>query len=294
MLKQRLITATVLLLILGAAIMAPGPWPMLVLLAVMISCASWEWLRLVPCGQACALILALGLLILMGGLSASLPGAQPATGVHAHWATALHQSGWTHAFEILVLPLAVLFWVVAAPRILWRVDAGALWQGGRPVVLGGLLLLATWYALVWLLMHHGAGALISLWALVWVADSAAYFAGRAWGRHKLAPRISPGKTREGALAGVAAATLWLFATAAWWPGSYGELLMLKRGWAVLLPAGLILAVWSILGDLFESLLKRRAGVKDSSQLLPGHGGVYDRIDAVLPVAPLAVLLLSLG
>lgn len=294
MLKQRLITACVLLAIVVAAVMAPGPWPMLVLLAAMAGCAGWEWLRLIPLRDSGATWLALLLLILLLALSVGLPDARPAPGVPADWAAALHQANWTRLFDRLVLPLAALFWVIFAPRILWRGEPGFFWQGARPIFLGGLVLLATWYALAWLFIRHGASALISLWALVWAADSVAYFAGRLWGRHKLAPRISPGKTREGALAGILAAVLWLFATAVWWPDSYGALLQQRLGWGGLLPAGLVLAVWSILGDLFESLLKRRAGVKDSSQLLPGHGGVYDRIDAVLPVAPLAVLLLSAG
>jgi len=133
----------------------------------------------------------------------------------------------------------------------------------------------------------------TLWALVWCADIAAYAVGRTLGRHKLAPQVSPGKSREGAVGGVVAAVLWLAATAVWWPDSFGALLLNRLGWPGLLLSGVVLAAWSIVGDLFESLLKRRAGVKDSSRLLPGHGGVYDRIDAVLPVAPAAVLLLLL-
>jgi phosphatidate cytidylyltransferase len=151
-----------------------------------------------------------------------------------------------------------------------------------------------WFALAWIFLQYGASALISLWALIWCADIAAYFVGRQFGRHKLAPDVSPGKTREGAFGGILAATIWLVATAIWWPGSYGALVLAQWGPAGLVLAGILLSAWSILGDLFESLLKRRAGVKDSSQLLPGHGGVYDRIDAVLPVAPAAILLLLIG
>jgi phosphatidate cytidylyltransferase len=192
----------------------------------------------------------------------------------------------------VVLPLAVLFWLTVAPVTVVRARVPAGCRPGVLALAGVLTLAATWYALAWIFLRHGAVALISLWALIWAADIAAYFTGRALGRHKLAPRVSPGKTREGALGGVIAATAWLVATALWWPDSFGALLLARIGWAGLILAGVVLAAWSIVGDLFESLLKRRAGVKDSSQLLPGHGGVYDRIDAVLPVAPAAVLLLT--
>lgn len=279
MLKLRLITAGVLLLMVMVAVIAPSHWPMLVLLCAMVACACWEWLRLVAWPPAAALMVGAATLASTLYLSTVL----------------LAQPLWLHTvFEALILPGAALFWLFLAPRILWRGQLGAYWN--RPALgsLGLWLLLATWYALAWLFVQHGAGALISLWALVWVADSAAYFTGRRFGRHKLAPHISPGKTREGALGGVLAGTLWLVATAHWWPGSFGALLQLKLGGLSVFVAGVLLSCWSILGDLFESLLKRRAGVKDSSHLLPGHGGVYDRIDAVLPVAPLAVWALSFG
>src|SRR5690606_32908688 len=135
--------------------------------------------------------------------------------------------------------------------------------------------------------------LVSLLALIWFADIAAYFSGKALGRHKLAPRVSPGKTWEGALGGVLAATAWVLASS-YWPDSFGHVLMQRWSWWLVALIAVFLAALSIVGDLFESLLKRRAGVKDSSQLLPGHGGVYDRIDALLPVAPIALLLTGAG
>jgi len=125
--------------------------------------------------------------------------------------------------------------------------------------------------------------------VIWVADIAAYFVGRKFGRHKLAPAISPGKTREGALAGIVGVVIWLLASAQW-PGSFGADLIIRWGLFGTILIAILLAIFSISGDLFESLLKRRAGVKDSSRLLPGHGGVFDRIDAVVAVVPLAYLL----
>ena len=127
--------------------------------------------------------------------------------------------------------------------------------------------------------------------VIWVADIAAYFAGRTFGRRKLVPSISPGKTLEGALAGVVGVVVWLVVSAHW-PQTFATELLAQWSWAGLILAAVVLALFSIAGDLYESLLKRRAGVKDSSQLLPGHGGVYDRIDAVVAVVPLAFLLLE--
>jgi phosphatidate cytidylyltransferase len=153
-------------------------------------------------------------------------------------------------------------------------------------------MLATWWVFVSLFVQRGSIYLISLLILVWVADLAAFFAGRRWGKHKLAPNISPGKTREGAIAGLLAVVVWLVASS-FWSGSFAQDLLYHWTWLGLIVWGLLLGALSIMGDLFESLLKRRAHVKDSSKLLPGHGGVYDRIDAVVVVLPVAFVLISI-
>ncbi|WP_323017507.1 phosphatidate cytidylyltransferase [Castellaniella sp.] len=279
MLRQRIITAIILLLIVAGAVTASTPWPMLALLGIMAGCALWEWWRLVwprPLVRGGAAFLTV---CMLGVASRLVVDGQP----DLQW--------WC---QMVLLPLAVLFWAVPVPWMVVRAQVPDRCPAAGLALAGGLALLATWYALAWIFVQHGAAALISLWALIWCADIAAYFTGRSLGRHKLAPRVSPGKTWEGAAGGVLAATAWLLATAVWWPDSYGALLLPRLGWPALVLVGIALAAWSIIGDLFESLLKRRAGVKDSSQLLPGHGGVYDRIDAVLPVAPAAILLLLLG
>ena len=174
--------------------------------------------------------------------------------------------------------LGAVFWILVAPAWLARGMAQA-----RP----GALLLAGFAVLVpaaLAMARLEPRVLLAVLVLVWVADSAAYFVGRALGRRKLAPSISPGKTWEGALGGVAGALGWaiicrgLFRDAAWPP--------------YLAAAGLLAAA-SIVGDLFESAAKRRAGVKDSGALLPGHGGILDRIDSATAVLPLAALLLGL-
>ena len=158
---------------------------------------------------------------------------------------------------------------------------------------GIVVFVACWHALVAARMQ-GVPFVLSLLLLVWLADIGAYFSGKAFGKHKLAPAISPGKTWEGAIGGwlvvmiVAAAAVFLHAFE---PTLYSALLAQWGAVRTLLALTLLVA-FSVVGDLFESMMKRQAGVKDSSGLLPGHGGVLDRIDALLPVLPLAMLLLG--
>lgn len=279
MLRLRVITAVVLLLILAAVLSAGSPWPMLGFLSLMCAVAFWEWLRMVVRSTPLAHVLGALALIVFAALAYAMLQQQVLVPLF---------------FNTLVLPVAVLFWLLAAPLMIVQARVPASWLPVTLACLGLWLFAAAWYALAYLYLRHGAQALVSLWALIWWADIAAYFVGRSMGKTRLAPRVSPGKTWAGAVAGLLAATLWLLATAYWWPESYGFLLRERLAWPVLVMVGMALAAWSIVGDLFQSLLKRRAGIKDSSNLLPGHGGVYDRIDAVLPVVPAAVLLLIHG
>ncbi|NYT36684.1 phosphatidate cytidylyltransferase [Allopusillimonas soli] len=282
MLKQRVLTAIVLLVVLLAALLAPTPWPLAVLLTLMAACALWEWLRLtqrtgshLPAGVA-AITGIVMLCFVTGWLSQP---ASPWT-----WTLLLALNDWA-------IPCMALAWVLGATTLVVQGQATHAAHGRLLSLFGLLAVVAAWAALLQLFRIHGAWFLVTLLALIWFADIAAYFTGRAFGRRKLAPRVSPGKTWEGAIGGVAAATLWVSLTMMW-PGSFGhELAQHWPAWSVPCLAALLAAL-SIVGDLFESLLKRRAGVKDSSQLLPGHGGVYDRIDALLPVAPVAFMLIT--
>lgn len=148
------------------------------------------------------------------------------------------------------------------------------------------------FAAMAVLYQVSAAYLFSVMALVWIADIGAYFAGRAFGRHKLAPSISPGKTWEGAAGGLASVLLFgaLSTLHPLLAGTFSASIQQKWGYAGMVAVLALITVASIFGDLFESQLKRRAGMKDSSNLLPGHGGVLDRIDALIPALPLAVLL----
>jgi phosphatidate cytidylyltransferase len=146
------------------------------------------------------------------------------------------------------------------------------------------------------LFRHSPVYLLSVMALVWIADIGAYFSGKAFGKRKLAPSISPGKSWEGAIGGgiavlvIASATVLMAGPGSPLADTFAVRLQLEHGWAITILALLAITAASVVGDLFESQLKRRAGFKDSSNLLPGHGGVLDRIDALIPVLPLAALI----
>lgn len=205
------------------------------------------------------------------------------------WMPAVATAPETPLMHPWVMPLAIAAWaLLALPQVL-QGDTSARKLPALMSAFGVLAVVAAWVALVLLFVRFGAWCLVSMMALIWCADIAAYFVGRAVGRRKLAPSVSPGKTWEGAAGGMLAAAIWTTATATV-PGSFGAILAQQWSLPAVFLLACLLAAISIVGDLFESLLKRRAGVKDSSRLLPGHGGVYDRIDALLPVAPVAILL----
>lgn len=282
MLKTRVVTALVLLAAFLAALFWLPPPAWAVFAGVLVVPAAWEWGKLirlpqVACGlyvllvaAVCAVFFGLEQAAFPAGAVVPQPGGPQIGGLH----TAVYLG-------------ASLFWMVMVPLWLWR---SWLPQTRWLASLTGLMVLVpSWLALVEL---HKLGPLLLLllMSVAWISDSAAYFAGRRFGRHKLAPSISPGKTWEGvagaALAVSLYAAIWNFTWQAYFPqvlkqthfGAFGMLMFL---W--------LLTAIGIYGDLFESALKRRVGVKDSGALLPGHGGVLDRIDALTSMLPVAAL-----
>lgn len=275
MLKQRVITAMILLAILLPALFYKTPIPFCALALLMIAAGAWEWGRLNAIGFIGSLGLA-ALCVLACGLS------------------------WYAGF--LERPLPMLWAVAGTAWVLtgsWLLRSGVAGWSRIPKGLrlaGGLV--ALWAA--WLAISQarvmGIEFLLSVLLLVWVADIFAYFAGRTFGgkfsKGKLAPSISPGKSWEGVWGGMAGvgvlSLVWFF-----WGGDtlYSQLAQ-RHGMALMLLAVIFMAAMSVVGDLVESLIKRSAGVKDSSGLLPGHGGVLDRVDALLPTLPLAMMLVS--
>jgi phosphatidate cytidylyltransferase len=271
MLRLRLMTAVVLLAVLVGAFNV-GPIAVTGVLALLFGGAVYEWLRLSGVNNSLSIFLGAMLAVVLATLE---------------W-RALRING---SALITLLTAAAVAWLMILGWVL-RAAQGEAPNPGRlvKIAFGLLLLAAAWWAVL-ALYRVGAVFLFSALAVVWVADIAAYFAGRAFGRRKLAPRISPGKTWAGVVGAVVAVLA--VALLAWrvWPDAElfsNWLLDTSPLLALLLLAALV--GLSIVGDLFESLLKRQAGVKDSSQLLPGHGGVLDRIDALLPVLPAAVLI----
>jgi phosphatidate cytidylyltransferase len=203
------------------------------------------------------------------------------------WGSLVDGQGFAPEVSLVLNGIALLFWIVIAPMWLargWRMQSQLLLA-----LVGWLVLVSTWFSLV-LLKSFSPSLCLALMALVWLADSAAYFSGRRFGRHKLAPAISPGKTREGVYGALVAVALYAILLAALAPslGFPGTLSPARVG--VWIAGLLLLAVLSVLGDLFESWLKRVRGVKDSGSLIPGHGGVLDRIDALTSAMPAAALM----
>jgi phosphatidate cytidylyltransferase len=275
LLRTRVITAVIVLLILvGMLFFASAPAWSLFMLAVALA-ACWEWSRMAglsPRGQSLFLFLS-GVI----GAAFWLLYARDAEGAFM-------------AAASTAFVFAAVFWIVVAPFWLAR--------KARPdaftcAIAGWIVVWPTWFAFV-VLRDASPWLLLAVAAVVWVADIAAYFAGKRFGRHKLAPAISPGKTWEGvygALAGVAFYGLVL----AWIVNAHSTPLSGVLGPSLGLPviaALLALAALSVVGDLFESWMKRGAGLKDSSSLLPGHGGILDRIDALTSTLPLAALAIS--
>lgn len=274
MLKQRVITALVLLALLLPALFHSRPEALAVLTLVLIAAGAWEWGRLNQLGRAPSLALsgvclALCLLSWVQGWPWE-PSRLLWLSIGAAWVL----------LGVALLRLGVVGWPSVALPLRLVGGVGALWM--------------TWLA-VFQAKIIGINFLLSLLTLVWMADIAAYFAGRALGRHKLAVAISPGKTWEGALGGLVGVLLMAFLWS--WadgrvdvdsPSLYSRLQ--DKGTLILMLGAAFLTAMSVVGDLVESLVKRSAGFKDSSQLLPGHGGVLDRVDALLPALPLGMML----
>ncbi|MCC7080272.1 MAG: phosphatidate cytidylyltransferase [Burkholderiales bacterium] len=255
-LVRRIITVAIILpLFLVALFWLPRPlWGATMLFVVVLACIEW------------------------GALTALAPRALVAFTLLV--ASACVAVAWLRAAGgALVLWAAIAFWLVVAPLWLRRtMPANSL----ALALAGAIVLVSAWYSLY--LLQEAAGRLLALLGVVWTTDTAAYFVGRSFGRRKLAPSISPGKTWEGVFGAIAA--VGVYYGLLWWLWA-PAFLAGHRAADLILVAGML--ALSIEGDLFESWVKRRAGVKDSGRMLPGHGGVLDRIDGLVAALPLAAL-----
>lgn len=266
MLKQRIITALILLPIALAGFFLLDGWAFALFIGFVVTLGAWEWARLAgleaqPLRVAYAAIVAL---LLVGAWS--MPVVAP-------W----------------LLGAAVLWWMAATALVLNYPDSSRYW-GGLPgkLLIGLLILIPAWQGLVLLKQWPQAnGLIIAVMVLVWGADIGAYFAGKAFGKRKLAPLVSPGKSWEGFYGGLAASLAIALVVGLRQGWQWGSLLLALAG------AALVVAV-SVIGDLTESMFKRQSGIKDSSNLLPGHGGVLDRIDSLTAAVPVFAVLLWLA
>jgi phosphatidate cytidylyltransferase len=268
MLKARVLTALCLLAAFLSALFFLPPLGWLALAVLVAGVAAWEWGGLVGWSGVPRSLYP----VLIGGLVATIGVV---TGLDLGGVARHPALGWIYL-------AGAAFWLLCVPAWLsrkWRI------QGPLPAVTTGLLVLVPASLVLAHARQVSPGFLLACMAAVWVADIAAYFVGRAFGRHKLAPAISPGKSWEGAAGGAVAVI------------AYGLVLLSTKGEVGSSGLGLVLAVAALLGftvvsiegDLFESLLKRQAGIKDSGHILPGHGGVLDRIDSLTSTLPLVGL-----
>lgn len=268
MLRTRVITALIMLVLFSTALFYFPPIGWLAFVVLVCTLAGWEWGGL--CGWASPARIAYGGFI---GLAAALVA----------WMSRGAAGDSEAPVLLTVFGISAVFWFLIA--FAWLNSGWRLGRGLRAAVVGLIVLVPTALSLVYL---RGLNPwwLLAAMALVWIADIAAYFSGRAFGRRKLAPTISPGKSWEGVFGAIIGVEI------------YGAILIIGASLDLSLLQMLIVALAlagltgvSVAGDLFESMLKRQAGIKDSSNLLPGHGGILDRIDSLTSTLPLVALLL---
>ena len=242
----------------AAVLLRGAPWIWQAATFIAASWALWEWGRL-------------------GGLRAQAAAGYAALSAAFMFAGKFLLDGNPDAADAL-FGAACLFWAAAAPILML---SAAPFRRAAYYAMGMLMIFAAWYASAVMAVYH-TDVLLSVLALVWTADSAAYFIGRRWGKNRMSPQLSPRKTWEGFFGGMLCALALAFVC--------GPILFVAPPLAWLLTAAAAIVALGALGDLFESAVKRRSGAKDSGGILGAHGGVLDRLDAMLPSLPFAALM----
>jgi phosphatidate cytidylyltransferase len=264
MLRQRIITALLLAIAVICCIFILPESGFGLFILIILLLAAWEWANLLGLSMTAKVIYCASIIVLVG----------------ITW--------WLESYKSLLWPFlltAGIYWVYVLVWLVRYTRQPASKDHTAVLLLSGLVvLIAPWIALMGLrsLPEFGAGYVLFLLIMIAAADTGAYFSGRLWGRHKLAPQISPGKTWEGVLGAIAATLVIALSGALWFQVE-------PLYWMMFVGICLLTVLFSIIGDLFESMIKRQKGVKDSGNLLPGHGGVLDRIDSLTAAAPLFLL-----
>lgn len=267
MLKTRIFTAIILIPLVVLATLFLSPLAFAVLSAVVFGCALWEWSELAGFKSLFSRILCL---ILMPVGTFSLLAVFQWLSIQLQWGKWIFQEG--------VPLLVLLFWLSVAVFVVHYPKLAKFWKKTTiSLIAGCITLVPAWFMLV-ALQYLNPWLVLYIFSLVWVCDTAAYFAGKRFGKHKLAPKLSPGKTWEGVLGAFMAGFLIIILGY-----HFLEQNHTLFSWVML---GLITITFSIIGDLFESLMKRLHNLKDSGTLLPGHGGVLDRIDSLTAAVPI--------
>lgn len=282
MLKQRVITAVLLLPLVACLLFLPDLLTFSAILVPIFGILAWEWSRLLQTNAAIQSAFIVLVLAAIGGLFYQL-------NLQNFFSDTSLPLLWYDVYPFKLLAVALLVWIVASILVLlYPKLSNVLFRGPwLRAVFGIVILAAAWLAIVvirslLIQVDHNLGAwmLLLMLLIIWGADVGAYFAGKSLGKTKLAPVVSPNKTWEGAIGGLVLAVI-VGVTVA-------SLLSLNLDWLKFSVFVVIMVVLSVFGDLFESMLKRQADIKDSSNILPGHGGLLDRLDSTLSVAPFFV------
>ena len=262
MLKARLISAAVMVPLVVAGVLYLPTEAFALVLGLIVAAGLWEWSRLVSLHGMMARLAYVAVVVLLPGLL---------------WQVR------AETYLDLVLSVAVVWWLWA---LFWVSHPHIGAQPGRltktlKMLAGVLVMVPAWVALVVLHANENNGPLLVLIVLImiWLADTGAFFAGRKWGRTRLAPLVSPGKTREGVYGGLLASLVFAAAAGGFYSQSYSWTL-------AFLVVALLAMMFSVVGDLLESLMKRQSGIKDSGSIIPGHGGILDRVDSMFAAAPM--------
>jgi len=263
MLKTRIFTAILLIAVFIPALFIPSNMAWAIIMLFVSLLAIYEWGKLINLTQTVLVVYTLG----CATLGAIMLGFMDKYGFH-----------WFFYQSLLIFAITLIFWLIVVPVLLSKCF---VIQNKFILLLLGFLLIAP----LWLALVSAKGSdpwlLLALLSTIWIADTAAYFAGKNFGRQKLAPSISPGKTWEGVIGALLAVTV--FGGVLYFSAAISSLVIFPLLW--------IVAILGVIGDLFESLIKRQVNKKDSGNLLPGHGGILDRIDGLLPSLPIAVLII---